>query len=247
MKRILLLIAMAMVVPACGDDGGKSDTEPMVEDGPPVGVRLLHVHDAVPAGIDMVLRDIESSDEIRIDAVGHRKASDWVAVPPGIYRLLFFRNGSTDVLPELAVEAFDVQEGIAKTVILGQSETGDARTIQLVDDIGAVPAENHAQLRFVHMAQSGPIDMYDDDNGSRIVTNIGNSQFQPYAEFPATRYNLTLYEEGLKTNTVATATELPLPPATVSTVVLVGDADPNGDGDTVDSTAELVLLPEYSF
>ena len=247
MKRFLLPIACALLFAACGDDGGKTEPGPVDDGGPPSGIRLLHVHDAAPGGIDMVLRDRDTSEELRIDGVGHRKASDWAEIPEGIYTLLFFRSGTTDVLPELAVEAFNVEPNLAKTVIIGQSETGDARTIQLVDDIGDAPAENHAHLRFVHMAQAGPIDMYNDADGSRIVTNIGNSQFQPYAEFPATRYDFTLYEEGLKTNQVAAASQLPLPPASISTVVLVGKADPNGDGDTADSTVELLLLAEYTF
>lgn len=244
MKHYVLVCALALA--ACGEDAGTTDTEPVEDTGPPTGVRLLHVSDTIPGGLDMVLRDRTTEDEIRIEGVGQRKASPWVKASAGIYTLLFFKNGTTVVLPELSVDPFDLQDGIAKTVIAGESATGDPRTLQLVDDI-SVPAENQANLRFLHMAKAGPIDVYNDADGARIVTNITNSQFVPYAQFPATHYDLSVYTEGLRDTLLATGAQLPLPPGSVSTAVLVGDADPNGDGTFTDSAAELLLITDYTF
>lgn len=248
MRHYLLPICFAALAAlvACGDDGGDSGDAPVPEDGPPSGIRFLHAHEANPGALDMVLRDRDTETEYRIDGVSLHKASGWETVPAGIYTALFFRSGTTDVLADLAIDALNVEEGAAKTVVVAQRGDGAPTKSQFVDDINA-PSENHAQLRFIHLAQAGPVDIYNDADGTRIVTNIGNGAFQNYQEFPAARYDFTVYDEGLMDVALARGVQLPLPPASVSTVVLVGNADPNGDGDVTDSTAELLLLEDYVF
>jgi hypothetical protein len=156
---------------------------------------------------------------------------------------------TTDVIASLAVENLDVRDGGAKTIVAGQTSTGEPRTTQLIDDIGesSAPGENQGRLRFVHLAQAPPIDLYNDADGARLVTNIQNGAFLAYQQFPSTRYDFTAYSEGLRTEVLATISQLPLPPANLSTVVLVGNADPDGDGDTSDSAAALIHVDDYTY
>ena len=246
MKILFAIGCLTLSLAGCGEDPGAGSDNPQQDEG---GIRFLHVHAAEPGPLDLLVRSRETEEEYRIDGVDLHEASQWTAVPAGIYTLLLFRSGTSEVISALSADNISIQEDLAKTIIAGQNSTGEPRTTQINDDITETnaPSENHGRLRFIHMAQAGLIDLYEDEQGTRLATAIQNGALEDYQELPSGRYDLTVASDGLRDLVLARGEQVPLPPANVSTIVLVGNADPNGDGDTSDSAASILHIDDFTY
>ncbi len=247
MWMVCLLVGVMAVAVGCGDDGN-TDNDP-VDDanndtGAPVGVRLFHGLSSVNGSLTAIFRD-DAGNNIEISNIGFEQERTHEDIAPGVYTVLFSPDGGAPIV-ELTIDSFNVEAGGAKTIFLSESPQGDLRPFVVPDEIEA-PGENQTRLRFLHQARSGGIDVYDQADGQRLAQRIEHSQFTTYTEVVGAPYTFDIFAEDTVMDPLGNTGELALLPSNVYTIVIVGQADPNEDGDTSDSTVSAILLNDATF
>lgn len=225
---------------ACGDDS--SDDAPMTEDGgPPRGLRVFYALDD-PATVDLVLFD-EADAQIRVDGIRSGQATDHQRLTPGLYRMSFFEAGTTRSL-DLNLADVSIEDQDAITITVAPDETGTPARLLLQDEI-TLPEENQSRVRLVNLALAPDIDITNTADGMRWADGLAFGQLAPYRSVPLGTYMLDVADQA--TTETLLAFQVPLRPAEVSTVFLIGSLDPNDDGNRDDSTLEAVHVIDHTF
>jgi len=238
--RFAAALLIAAALPACGDDGGSST--PTVDDnGPPQGLRVFYALEQPPV-VDLVLFD-ESDQQLRIDGIQSGRATSHQALQPGVYRMSFFTAG-TDTPLNLNVADLSIEADDALTFTVAPDDNGAASPLLLQDAI-ALPPENQSTVRLVYLAHSPAADIVNAGDATRWADGLEFGQLAPYRSVPLGTYTLEVAEQA--SGATLLSTQLPLRPAQVSTLFIIGDADPDGDPTTDDSTLEAIHVVDHTF
>jgi hypothetical protein len=208
-----LLLVVAALTAACGDDEGT---------GPEEGVaRLRMVHaDAELAEVDVVVDDIEMASDLSF-----LNASDYLELEAGSRHVVFLT--ADDTLDQLQV---DVAEGVDYTVFPCCS--GFPSSLFLTDD-NAASEEGNAKVRVIHFASAPTVDVFltapDTDLEAETPTLVALGRFDAsdYLEVASGDYQIRITPAGTQTVLIDGGTQA-LGPGEVRTVVVV-DAEGGGE------------------
>ena len=241
---IALLLALTLPlswVAACGDDDTTDPGQNNDTSGPPRGLRVLWTLET-PARVDLVLFD-EANAQLRVDGIARNQATTHEPLAPGVYRLSFFEAGTSTPLDlNIANIAIEADTTLTLAVATGQNDAPDK---SLLPDEIVLPGENQSRVRIVHLGQGPVIDVVDTANSGRLGDGLSFGQLAPYVNVDLGTYALEVREQAAGTSILLF--DVPLRPAEVSTIFLVGDADPNDDGVFDDSTLEALHVVDYTF
>lgn len=248
-RALWALAALSLVLfSACGDDGGSGDdgqpNNANNNDGEaPEGVRIFHSMTSAPGDLRVVFRG--ETQDVEVPGVGFREARGYEAVPAGIYTVLIFDDAGT-ALSELAIENLNVEAGTTRTLFISEDANGNARVTPIPDPLEA-PGENQSRVRFLHQASATGIDIINQADGERLAQRIEHGQLTNYTNVPGAEYDFEVFAEDTVTDSLASLSGVPLLPGVVYSIVIVGQLDPNGDGDTSDRDLSAVQLTDANF
>lgn len=248
-RAIWALAALSLVwFAACGDDGdGGNDEQPNNavnnDGGTPEGVRIFHSMASSPGDLRVVFRG--EADDVEFSGVRFREARAYEAVPAGIYTVLIFDDSGT-ALSELAIENLNIDAGTARTLFISEDANGNARVTPIPDSLEA-PGENQSRVRFLHQASATGVDIINQADGERLAQRIEHGQLTNYTNVPGAEYDFEVFAEDTVTDPLASVSGVPLLPGVVYSIVIVGQLDPNGDGDTSDRDLTAVQLTDADF
>ncbi len=235
MLSTIALLALSLA--ACGEDEGPAGDPPADDPGKPVGIRLFQNLEGLSGDLNVVFRG-QGDNNIAHDGIAAGQATEYLAIPPGIYTVIFFDAGTNQPLADLTIDAFNVEATTTRTLILSNDERGQARAHIIPDELTA-PPENSARLRFLNQAKAPGVDIYNKADGIRHATAIKYGQNTTYFDLPGAPYDFDVFAENTVTDPLLTLNQLPLLPAHVYSVILTGSAE--------DGTLSVVQLIDTTF
>jgi len=247
----LWVVAAGSALVACGDDGD-SDSGEQTDTGMsnttntrPEGLRVFYSL-STPEAVDITLIDnSDSSNTIELQNVTRNQATAYNAVPAGDYRAIFLVAGSQEPLQGgTSVNNITIAAGEAWTLVLTDDEAGDP-VHQMIQDELTAPAENSARYRFVYRASGPRADIYELPADSLLEQGLSLGQLTLYTDVMGGTYDFEVRPEGINQN-MHSIEQVDLKPGEIYTFFIVGNGDPNGDGNPVDSTVDHVQILDWS-
>jgi hypothetical protein len=219
-QATIVTLFLVLMATSCGDEATDGSAAPQQEANVPTGVRILHSLDSIAGDLNIVFRDAAGGN-ISEDGVKFRRATPYLDLTPGIYTVIFFDATTDQALADLTIDAFNVEEGATKTLILSEEEDGAAR-VHIIPEVLSAPSENSARLRFLHHAKAPTVDIYNQADGFRHATSLKHGQLTQYFELPGDPYTFEVFAEGSVTEKLADLNDIALLPAHVYSIVLLG-------------------------
>ncbi|MBH25614.1 MAG: hypothetical protein CMH57_14415 [Myxococcales bacterium] len=233
----------------CGDDGGDGGGEQDAGESNttstrPEGLRVFYSL-ATPESVDITLIDNnDDGNTIELQGVTRNVATDYNAIPAGDYRAIFLVSGSQEPLRGgTSVNNITVGDGETWTLVLTEDEGGDP-VHQMIQDELTAPGENSARYRFVYRASGPRADLYELPSGALLEQGLALGQLTLYTDVVGGTYDFEVRPEGLN-QVIHSIEQVDLKPGEIYTFFIVGNGDPNGDGNSVDSSVDHVQVLDW--